>query len=344
MKLVTYTVKKTELTISGDEPAGARIGWVQDGHIVDVGFAQEWATLNKGLPITRVLPTDMLAFLESGEEGMEILFRVTDVLKGENPASLEVEGEPVAIPLDAAELAAPLPGPRSFRDFYAFEQHVKTARARRGLEMVPEWYEIPVFYFSNPHSIVGPDAPVEKPPNTGELDYELEVAFVIGKGGRDIPAERALDHVAGFSVLNDWSARDLQRKEMKVGLGPAKGKDFATSVGPWLVTLDELEDRRQGDRFDLTMTARVNGRELSRGNVGDLTHSFARMIEQASKNCTLLPGDLIGSGTVGTGCILELGTEVHRWLEPGDVVELEIEKLGVLKNRVIPPGEGREHP
>lgn len=334
MKLVTYLVKETELTIR-EQMAASRVGWLQDGWIVDIGFAQEWATLNKGIPITRVLPVDMLGLLEAETEGRQILNQVADALRGERPDSLHVEGEPVALPLAEAKLSAPLPNPRSFRDFYAFEQHVKATRSRRGLDMIPEWYEIPVFYFSNPHSIHGPDVEVEKPKATEALDYELEVGFVISKEGKNIPAERALDHIAGLCILNDWSARDLQQKEMKVGLGPAKGKDFATSVGPWLVTLDELQHRRDGDRFDLTMTARVNGRELSRGNVADLHYTFAQMIEQASRHCTLKPGDLIGSGTVGTGCILELGTETHRWLQPEDEVELEIEGLGVLKNRIV---------
>jgi 2-keto-4-pentenoate hydratase/2-oxohepta-3-ene-1,7-dioic acid hydratase in catechol pathway len=159
---------------------------------------------------------------------------------------------------------APLPRPTSFRDFYAFEQHVKNARKKRGLEMVPEWYDAPVFYFSNTASIVGPGAEIRKPPETNELDYELELAVVIGKEGCDIPVAEADDYILGFTILNDWSARDIQRREMKVGLGPAKGKDFATSIGPYLVTPDELEDkvlpdRSRGKRYDILMTAQVNG-------------------------------------------------------------------------------------
>jgi fumarylacetoacetate (FAA) hydrolase len=239
-------------------------------------------------------------------------------------------------PFDAVTLGSPLPHPRSFRDFYAFEAHVKTARARRGLEMVPEWYHFPVFYFSNAAVFVGPDAPVKRPKATQWLDYELEIACVIGKAGVDIPVTEAGDYIAGFCVLNDWSARDLQREEVKVGLGPAKGKDFATSMGPWLVTPDELEDVRlpgeKGDRYDLSMVARVNGVEYSRGNFRDIYYTFAEMIARASADCPLYPGDVIGSGTVGTGCILELGPENHPWLQPGDVVELEVERLGVLRN------------
>jgi 2-keto-4-pentenoate hydratase/2-oxohepta-3-ene-1,7-dioic acid hydratase in catechol pathway len=234
----------------------------------------------------------------------------------------------------------PIPRPPAFRDFYAFEQHVKTARAKRGLEMIPAWYEVPVFYFSNHHSLVGHGAPVHAPAGSVELDFELELGIVIGAGGRDIPAERAWEHVAGFTVINDFSARDLQRKEMAVGLGPAKGKDFATGVGPWLVTRDELADRIEGERLTLEMTARLNGREISRGNVSSLYHGIPRLIAHASRDATLFPGDLLGSGTVGTGCILELGPEkTGGWLKPGDVIELEIERLGVLRNRIV----GRPH-
>ena len=206
-------------------------------------------------------------------------------------------------------LLTPVPRPPSFRDFYAFEQHVKTARGHRGLEMVPQWYEIPVFYFSNPAVMTGPEMSVAAPPDCLELDYELEIGAVIGRGGRDLAAGDAEDHIAGYCVLNDWSARDLQRREMKVGLGPAKGKDFATGLGPWLVTPDELVDARAGKGYDLTMIARRNGEELSRGNWRDIHFSFGEMLARASRGVDLYPGDVIGSGTVGTGCILELRPE-----------------------------------
>ena len=216
-------------------------------------------------------------------------------------------------PLDEVDLRPPVLRPPSVRDFYAFEQHVKTARALRGLEMVPEWYEIPAFYFSNPAAIYGPEDEIPYPEGSQELDYELELAAVIGAGGE----------IGGFTVMNDWSARDLQRQEMKVGLGPAKGKDFATSLGPFLVTADELGD---------TMVARVNGEERSRGKLSDMYFGWDRLVEQAARNTKLRPGDVLGSGTVGTGCILEHGD--GRWLQPGDVVELEIEGIGVLRNQV----------
>jgi fumarylacetoacetate (FAA) hydrolase len=210
----------------------------------------------------------------------------------------------------------PVLQPPSVRDFYAFEQHVRTARASRGLEVPPEWYELPVFYFSNPAAIYGPEDEVPCPPETNELDYELEVAAVIGAEGQ----------IGGFTVMNDWSARDLQRAEMRVGLGPAKGKDFATSLGPVVVTRDEF------DGSSGTMVARVNGEERSRGNLADLYHSWDAIVAQAARNTHLLAGDVLGSGTVGTGCILEQGD--GRWLRPGDTVELEVEGIGVLRNRV----------
>lgn len=230
--------------------------------------------------------------------------------------------------------------PPSFRDFYSFEEHVRNARRRRGSDVPPEWYEAPVFYFSNAVSVVGHEAPIRRPPDTRELDFELEWAVVIGREGRDIPVEEADGYVAGFAVLNDWSARDLQRREMKVGLGPCKGKDFATSVGPVLTLPEEVADRvvedgPRGKRYDLEMRARVNGVELSRGNTREMHWTWAEMIAFASRNTVLLPGDLLGSGTVGTGCLLEREPGTVPWLQPGDVVELEIERLGVLRNPVV---------
>jgi fumarylacetoacetate (FAA) hydrolase len=238
-------------------------------------------------------------------------------------------------PLDSVLLHPPVCHPPSLRDFYAFEGHVKTARARRGLPVPPEWYEIPVFYFSNPGALLGHGESVAKPAGTQALDYELEIACVIGKHARDVRAEDWRSVVAGFTIMNDWSARDVQRREMAVGLGPAKGKDFATSLGPSIVTWDELESKREGDRLDLRMEARVNGKTLSNGNARDMHYTFGQMIARASQDVYLFPGDVIGSGTVGGGCLLELGPEVHRWLEPGDEVTLEIELLGALTNRIV---------
>lgn len=271
------------------------------------------------------LPDNMLAFIENHEDYM--------VYIEENRGLIETGNGSYS--LEDIVLKAPLPNPKSVRDFYAFEQHVKTARENRGLEMIPEWYEMPVFYFSNHLAIKGSGEGIIRPYACEWLDYELEIACVIGKEGRNIKAEEADKYIFGYFIMNDWSARDLQRKEMKVGLGPAKGKDFATSLGPYLVTKDELLSRKAGKVYDLEMAARVNGVELSKGNMKDLYYSFGQMIERASAGTILYPGEVIGSGTVGTGCILELGTDVHRWLEPGDEVELEITGLGVLKNKII---------
>lgn len=234
-------------------------------------------------------------------------------------------------------MRSPLPSVASLRDFYAFERHVATCRAHRGLGVAPEWYRVPVFYFSNPASVIGHDDPVWAPRGSDALDYELELACVIGREGRDLPDDdRALDYVAGFTIMNDWSARDLQRVEMAVGLGPSKGKDFATTLGPDLVSLDELEDRYREGRFDLAMRASVNGREYSRGNAGAMFWTWPQLLAHASRDATLRPGDVLGSGTVGGGCILELTPEaVGGWLRPGDVVELAVERLGVLRNRVV---------
>lgn len=237
----------------------------------------------------------------------------------------------------------PLPIPNnihSFRDFYVFEQHVRNARKNRGLEMVSEWYEAPAFYFSNTAGIVGHNAPIHKPPETNELDFELELAIIISRDGSDIPVCGADSYIAGYTILNDWSARDIQRAEMKVGLGPSKGKDFATSIGPHLVTPAEIRtflipDSMRGNRIALSMTAYVNGRQYSQGNSRDMHWTFAELISHASRNTRLMPGDLIGSGTVGTGCITEFPPGTYPWLKEGDMVRLEIEGIGILENTVV---------
>src|SRR3989440_386119 len=230
-----------------------------------------------------------------------------------------------------------MPPVASLRDFYAFEQHVATCRRHRGLEMVPQWYQVRVFYFPNPAGVIGPDVPVAAPHGSSALDYELELACVIGRTCRDLPADdSALEAVAGFTIMNDWSARDLQRAEMAVGLGPSKSKDFATSLGPQLVSFDELRDHYRDGRLHLEMTAAVNGRVPSRGNGGMMYWTWPQLLAHASRDTELRPGDVLGSGTVGTGCILELTPEAAGgWLKPGDVVELTIERLGTLRNPVV---------
>lgn len=225
----------------------------------------------------------------------------------------------------------------SIRDFYAFEQHVKTCRSQRGLAMPPAWYEIPAFYFSNPLALLVDGDEVWAPTGSSELDYELEIACVIDREASDLPPDdSALDYVAGFTIMNDWSARDLQRAEMAIGLGPAKGKDFATSLGPKIVPFSELRDCYRDGRLHLEMTASVNGKVYSRGNAGTMFWTWPQILAHASRDTRLGPGDVLGSGTVGTGCILELTPQaVGGWLKPGDVVQLAIERIGVLRNQVI---------
>jgi fumarylacetoacetate (FAA) hydrolase len=239
-------------------------------------------------------------------------------------------------------LLAPIPRPVSMRDGYAFRQHVEAARRNRGVPMIPEFDLFPVFYFTNHLAVTGPgDLPVQKLARD-KLDFELEVAIVIGKEGRNIPASKADDYIFGFMIMNDWSARTLQMEEMKLNLGPAKGKDFATGLGPYLVTRDELTryaiSSAQGERHNLAMKAFVNGKQVSNGNLKDMSWTFAQIIERASYGVTLYPGEVIGSGTVGTGCFLELnGSKItqNQWLEHEDRVVLEVDELGRLDNTII---------
>jgi fumarylacetoacetate (FAA) hydrolase len=236
----------------------------------------------------------------------------------------------------ALEFGPPILNPPTLRDFYAFERHVGTMWKRRDMEIPEAWYRLPIFYFSNVSEIRGPGDPVWAPGGSSELDYELEVGALVDTPARDLDADRAEEAIGGYLILNDWSARDLQREETTVRLGPAKGKDFATTIGPWLVTPDELADERAGKGYDLAMTASVNGQELSRGSWASAHFSFGEMLARASADVRLRPGDLIGSGTVGTGCLLEIRDEIlKRYLEPGDSVTLTIERLGELTSPVV---------
>ncbi|MGH2429922.1 MAG: fumarylacetoacetate hydrolase family protein [Candidatus Limnocylindria bacterium] len=240
--------------------------------------------------------------------------------------------------LDATDLAfgPPIISPPSFRDFYAFEQHVGTMWKRRDMEIPEAWYRLPIFYIGNVSEIRGPGDPVHAPRGSQELDYELEVAALIDTPVKNLDPARGEEAIGGYMVFNDWSARDLQREETTVRLGPAKGKDFASSIGPWLVTPDELADTRRDKGYGLAMTASVNGQELSRGSWASAHFSFGEMIERASADARLRAGDLIGSGTVGTGCLLEIRDEkLGRYLQPGDSVTLAIERLGELTSPVI---------
>ena len=252
--------------------------------------------------------------------------------------------DPVEIvPLTEARLRAPVPVPPSVRDFMAFEAHIANAMKATGATVDPDWYELPVFYFSNPAGVIGPDEDVPISPGSQAFDYELEVAAVVGLGGSDLSPDRAEHHIAGYTILCDWSARDLQLREMRQRLGPAKGKDGATSVGPVLVTPDELAPFRAGNAFCLRMTATVNDALYSDGNLAEIYWPFADLLAYASRGTRLVPGDVFGSGTVGTGCILELaalhGAQRYPWLRPGDTVRLAVAQLGEIVGRVVP---GRE--
>ena len=239
------------------------------------------------------------------------------------------------LPAGSLDFGPPILRPPSLRDFYAFERHVGTMWERRGGEIPEVWFRLPIFYFSNVSEIRGPTDPVWAPRDSQELDYELEVAALVDTPARDLDAARAEEVIGGYAILNDWSARDLQREETTVRLGPAKGKDFATTIGPWLVTPDELEDRRSGNGFDLAMTATVNGTETSRGTWSSVHFSFGQMLARASADVRLRPGDVLGSGTVGGGSLLEIREEtIGRFLEPGDEVVLRIERLGELRSPV----------
>ncbi len=247
-----------------------------------------------------------------------------------------------ALSVSDVTLLAPIPNPPAMRDGYAFRQHVVTARRNRGLEMIPEFDEFPVFYFTNHNAVVGPGELGVKQKHLDKLDFELEAAVVTGKHGHDWTVADADDAIFGLLIMNDWSARTLQMEEMKLSLGPAKGKDFATGIGPVLVTLDELApsitESANGRIFNLRMRAWVNGVQVSEGNVNQMNWTFAQILERISYGVDVQPGEILGSGTVGTGCFLELnGSKItnNQWLQPGDVVELEIEHLGRLHNTIV---------
>lgn len=254
------------------------------------------------------------------------------------------------IPLKDIALLGPVPFPSSCRDAYAFRQHVAAARRNRKVEMIPEFDQYPIFYFTNHHSIQGPGEVLCMPDHFDKLDFELEAAIVICKYGKNIKAEEADEYIGGLMIMNDFSARTLQMEEMKLNLGPAKGKDFSTAIGPWLVTLDELaqfeiaaKEGHIGKNWNLQMKCTVNGVRVSSGNLGDMDWTFAEIIERASYGTILYPGDIIGSGTVGTGCFLELnGTGklndpnyTEQWLQAGDIIEMEIDQLGKLSNTIV---------
>ena len=290
------------------------------------------------------LPNSMSMFLNYWEDALPVAQGGVQMIEEGKIA----QGK--GIPVDSVQLLAPIPFPTSCRDGYAFRQHVAAARRNRKAEMIPEFDQYPIFYFTNHHSIKGPGEVSCMPDHFEKLDFELEVAVVICKHGRNIKAEEADEYIGGLMIMNDFSARRLQMEEMLLNLGPAKGKDFATTIGPWLVTPDELEpfevpckEGHTGKNWNLKMVCKVNNVQVSEGNLSDMDWTFAEIIERASYGVDLFPGDIIGSGTVGTGCFLELnGTGKlqdpgyqEQWLQNGDVIELEIDELGVLSNTIV---------
>jgi 2-keto-4-pentenoate hydratase/2-oxohepta-3-ene-1,7-dioic acid hydratase in catechol pathway len=287
----------------------------------------------------------------SGEVLVEVTGSQVQVVAGATPTDLVAvlvdpgayPGRGATFPVAAVQFRAPVALPPSVRDFMAYEDHIKNSLSGLGQTVPPAWYEAPVFYFSNPVAIIGPDDDVRRARGSTKMDYEVEVAAIIGTAASDVDADdpRALDCIAGFTLMNDWSARDLSAREMRHFMGPAKGKDFATSLGPWAVSRDEFGGL-PGGVMDERVVARVNGEICTDNTTKGMTFNWPRIIAHASANTTLVPGDVIGSGTVGFGCLLELrtrnkdlGVEKYTFLADGDVVEIESEKFGVLRNTVV---------
>lgn len=245
--------------------------------------------------------------------------------------------------LETLTLRAPIPVPPSMRDFSTFEQHIRSAARERGLEVRRQWYDFPAFWFMSPTSVCGPTDDVEVTPGSMNYDFELEIAAVIGVPGRDIDVSEAENHIAGFMLMNDWTARDVVGHDIRVGLGPAKGKDTATTFGPWLVTADEFEHLRRGAHWDISVSVAVNGREIGRDSAANMYWTFAELVAYASRGAKLVPGDILGSGPTGFGCLKEVrferGGESHPWLAPGDLVEISGTHLGRQVSRIVP---GRE--
>ncbi len=290
------------------------------------------------------LPNTMTMFLNYWDDYIDVAYR------GDQAIKAGTIGPERGILVENISLLAPVPFPTSCRDGYAFRQHVAAARRNRKVDMIAEFDQYPIFYFTNHHSIQGPGDILCMPDHFEKLDFELEASIVISRPGRNILAEEADNYIGGLMIMNDMSARRLQMEEMLLNLGPAKGKDFSTVIGPWLVTLDELEqyeipckEGHTGKSWNLDMKCWVNGVQVSQGNLGDMDWTFAEIVERASYGVNLHPGDVIGSGTVGTGCFLELnGTGKlndanyqEQWLQEGDVVEMEITGLGRLSNTIV---------
>lgn len=324
MKLVSFRVTTSVGTFT-------RVGATHGQSVVDLNMAYaRWLADQREAQPYRLadaqVPSRMLEFLEGGFSTMAAARRALDYAVMLGPSSKGPAGETIEYGAGEVRIIAPLPTLSSLRDFIAFEDHIAATSKKRGQPVPPEWYKAPVYYKGNHRTIIGPDEDLPWPLDTTKLDYELELACVIGRKGKNIPEREAQDYIAGYTIMNDFSARDVQFQEMACRLGPAKGKDFATALGPCLVTPDEIVDLGA-----LTMTARVNGEEWSRGRFGTIHWSFPQMIAHVSRGEMIYPGDVFGSGTVGGGC----GLEMDRYLKPGDVVELEIQPIGVLRTRVV---------
>ena len=321
MKLVTYLKDNQE-----------QLAMLMDGMLYDLNI------------LNPELPNNMATFLNHWDDFYPLALNAEKQLKD---GALAKQSNTA---FNSTHILAPVPHPTSCRDGYAFRQHVAAARRNRKVDMIPEFDQYPIFYFTNHNSIQGPGDIVCMPDHFEKLDFELEAAIVISKKGRNIPANQADQYIGGLMIMNDMSARRLQMEEMLLNLGPAKGKDFSTVIGPMLVTLDELtafeipcKENHTGKAWNLKMTCRVNGVQVSEGNLGDMDWTFAEIIERCSYGVNVHPGDVIGSGTVGTGCFLELnGTGklndpnyTEQWLQAGDVVEMAIDGLGVLSNTIV---------
>ena len=328
MKFATFITKDSR---------SPRFGFKRGELIIDIIHLSTYLQEMKNNSSFLNLPLTLKEALKNWDHNLKIFKDLDNQLLNENLNVKTKNGFKISQLESEIQFLAPVPNPPSFRDFYAFEQHVRSARKLRGLEMHPDWFKIPIFYFSNANAVYGHKASIPYPKMTQELDFELEFAVIIANGGSDIDHNNADNYIAGYTICNDWSARDLQREEMAMSLGPAKGKDFATSFGPYLVTPDELENKWDDrGKLHLRMTCHVNDKLISDGNTNDLYHPFSKMIERASMNTRLNPGDYIGSGTVGTGCILELRPEnTGGWLKKGDKIKLEVEELGVLENTIV---------
>jgi 2-keto-4-pentenoate hydratase/2-oxohepta-3-ene-1,7-dioic acid hydratase in catechol pathway len=311
-----------------------RLGVIEAEGILDLEVAYLSKLVDQGVDPREAqraaassLPPEMERFIWAGKPALEAANEAVEFVRARDSVGLRgPAGQVVAYEMRSVRLMSPLGSPNSLRDFIAFEDHARAGAGRRGEELSPTWYERPIYYKGNHRSLVGAEDDVPRPGFTKELDFELEVACIVGGRGRDLDEQAAAEAIFGFTILNDWSARDMQRVEMAARLGPAKSKDFATSLGPCIVTADEV-----GASPSLAMTARLNGREICTANLGDAHWTFPRMISFVSQDEDVWPTDIYGSGTPYGGCLLDHGGP---YLEPGDVVELEVETIGTLRNRV----------